>query len=120
MAVLLVAPLAIVMSKALGLYDRDQYVVRRTTVDEIPSILQLSTFYALFVWLSESVLLRGYLTRRRCSRCWARTSPCSWSGGPCPGSRCGPRPRRSAASWSDPRTTARRTARKLTGSPGSR
>jgi exopolysaccharide biosynthesis polyprenyl glycosylphosphotransferase len=62
-AILLLAPLVVGVSKALGLYDRDQYVVRHTTIDEIPSILQLSTFVVLFVWLTEDVLLTGSLTR---------------------------------------------------------
>ena len=62
-AAIVLAPLVVGVSKALGLYDRDQYVVRRTTIDEIPTLLQLSTFYALFVWLTEAILLTGFLTR---------------------------------------------------------
>ncbi len=117
-AVLLVAPLAIVMSKALGLYDRDQYVVRRTTVDEIPSILQLSTFYALFVWLSESVLLRGFLTRPQVFALLATHVTMLLAG------RWLARSALLAATSPErclvvgPADTARRTARKLADSPG--
>ncbi len=104
LAAIVLAPLVVGMSKALGLYDRDQYVVRRTTIDEIPTLLQLSAFYALFVWLTEAILLRGFLTRPQvfallvthvtvlvAGRWLARIATASRDR------------RRSAASWSDPR-----------------
>ncbi|MGH2876979.1 MAG: exopolysaccharide biosynthesis polyprenyl glycosylphosphotransferase, partial [Solirubrobacteraceae bacterium] len=56
-------PLVVLVAKALGLYDRDRDIVRKTTIDEIPSILCLSVLYAMGVWLGESVLLRGRLDR---------------------------------------------------------
>ena len=43
----LIAPLVVVASKAIGLYDRDQHTLRKTTVDELPSILHIAVFYAL-------------------------------------------------------------------------
>ncbi len=60
---LLVAPFVILTAKLLGLYDRDANTLRKTTVDEFPTILQFSIIYALFVWLTEAVLLRGGLGR---------------------------------------------------------
>jgi exopolysaccharide biosynthesis polyprenyl glycosylphosphotransferase len=62
-AVALVAPFVVLISKAIGLYDRDQHVLRKTTIDEVPSILQLSVLYALAVWFAESVLFAGRLER---------------------------------------------------------
>jgi exopolysaccharide biosynthesis polyprenyl glycosylphosphotransferase len=59
----LLAPLIVVAAKAIGLYDRDQHVLRKTTIDEVPSILYLAILYALVVWLAEVVLFTGYLTR---------------------------------------------------------
>ena len=61
--VLLVGPFVILASKALGLYDRDQHVLRKATLDEAPSILQLSVLYALAVWFAEVFLFAGKLTR---------------------------------------------------------
>ncbi|HTU96513.1 MAG TPA: sugar transferase [Solirubrobacteraceae bacterium] len=61
-AVLLV-PFVIFAAKAIGLYDRDQHVVRKTTLDEVPSLLYLSVLYALTVWLTEEFLFQGWLTR---------------------------------------------------------
>ncbi len=59
----LIAPLIVVACKAIGLYDRDQHILRKTTLDELPSILHISVFYALAVWLTQSVVLTGSLGR---------------------------------------------------------
>ena len=64
LSAVLVAPLIIVASKAIGLYDRDQHILRKTTIDELPSILHLSVFYALAVWLSETFLARRLASSR--------------------------------------------------------
>jgi exopolysaccharide biosynthesis polyprenyl glycosylphosphotransferase len=61
--IVLLFPFAIIAAKAIGLYDRDQHVLRKTTIDEIPSIFYLSVLYALTVWLAETVLFNGYLAR---------------------------------------------------------
>ncbi len=62
-AAVLVAPFVLLMSKAIGLYDRDQHLLRKTTIDEAPSIFQLSVFYALAVWLAQVLLFDGRLVR---------------------------------------------------------
>ena len=59
----LVAPFVLVASKVIGLYDRDQHLLRKTTLDEMPQILYLSVVLALTTWLTETVVLHGYLTR---------------------------------------------------------
>jgi exopolysaccharide biosynthesis polyprenyl glycosylphosphotransferase len=60
---ILIAPIVVVGGKVIGLYDRDQHVVRKTTIDELPSLVCLSVVYVLTLWLCEAVLLRGYLER---------------------------------------------------------
>jgi exopolysaccharide biosynthesis polyprenyl glycosylphosphotransferase len=60
---ILLVPIVLVAGKVIGLYDRDQHVVHKTTIDEAPSLLCLSVVYALTVWLCEAVVLRGYLFR---------------------------------------------------------
>lgn len=62
-SVLLIAPFVLVTSKAIGLYDCDQNRVRKTTVDELPSILYLSLVYTLAIWLAEEWVLDGWLVR---------------------------------------------------------
>jgi len=60
---LALAPLVIVLSKAIGLYDRDQYRLRKSTIDEVPSLLNFAVFFALGVWLAEATLFGGSLDR---------------------------------------------------------
>ena len=61
--VVLLAPFVVLLAKTIGLYDRDQYVLRKTTIEEAPSILYLSLLYALIVWIGEALLLNGWLDR---------------------------------------------------------
>jgi exopolysaccharide biosynthesis polyprenyl glycosylphosphotransferase len=56
-------PLILLASKGIGLYDRDQHILHKTTIDELPAILQLSVFFVIAVWLGEAVVLRGWLER---------------------------------------------------------
>jgi exopolysaccharide biosynthesis polyprenyl glycosylphosphotransferase len=56
-------PLAIVVSKAIGLYDRDENLLRKTTLDEAPGLLTVSAFYAFIVWLAAPLLVNGHLGR---------------------------------------------------------
>jgi hypothetical protein len=51
LATILVAPFVVLASKVIGLYDRDEDVVRKTTIEEAPSILHLAVLYALTAWL---------------------------------------------------------------------
>jgi exopolysaccharide biosynthesis polyprenyl glycosylphosphotransferase len=60
---LLLVPLVLLTGKLVGLYDRDQHVLRKTTIDEAPAILYLSVVYALGAWLCEAVLFHGELVR---------------------------------------------------------
>lgn len=59
----LTVPFVLLTSKVLGLYDRDQNLMRKTTIDEAPSIFYLAVIYALGVWLCEVFLFEKYLFR---------------------------------------------------------
>src|ERR1700744_1837388 len=77
---ILVAPFVLLASKVIGLYDRDQHLLRKTTLDEMPAILYLSVVFALTTWLTETIVLHGYLTRPQvftltlCSFCFISLS----------------------------------------------
>ncbi|MGH2869805.1 MAG: sugar transferase [Solirubrobacteraceae bacterium] len=58
-----IAPVLVLVAKAIGLYDRDQYMLRKTTIDEAPSVLNLAVFYALTLWLAQGLLFNGWLAR---------------------------------------------------------
>jgi exopolysaccharide biosynthesis polyprenyl glycosylphosphotransferase len=62
-AAVLVAPFTVLASKALGLYDRDQHIVRKTTIDEVPALIYLSVLIAMSVWLAQGAVLDGGLDR---------------------------------------------------------
>src|SRR3954454_11712805 len=47
LAVFAALPVVILVSKAVGLYDRDGSVLHKTTLDEVPKLFQVSTMYAL-------------------------------------------------------------------------
>jgi len=56
------APLCLVIAaKAAGLYDRDELVLRRSTVDELPNLAQLSVLVAFVAWIGESIIISGEL-----------------------------------------------------------
>ena len=46
---LLFVPLIVAIHKIAGLYDRDDLVLRRSTLDEMPALLQVSSVYTLIV-----------------------------------------------------------------------
>jgi exopolysaccharide biosynthesis polyprenyl glycosylphosphotransferase len=60
---LIVLPMAIAVGKVAGLYDRDENLISKTTLDELPLLFQVATVYALLFWLCEPVLLRGSVGR---------------------------------------------------------
>jgi exopolysaccharide biosynthesis polyprenyl glycosylphosphotransferase len=59
----LLVPLVVVLSKAIGLYDRDQHRLHKSTLDEMPWICNMAVFFALGVWLAEAVFVNGSLDR---------------------------------------------------------
>jgi exopolysaccharide biosynthesis polyprenyl glycosylphosphotransferase len=56
-------PLIVLGAKLFGLYDRDEAVIRKTTLDEVPKLFQVATLCALVAWLAERPLGYGQLTR---------------------------------------------------------
>ena len=70
-------PILVVCAKLSGLYDRDEALLRKTTLDEAPKLFQLATLVALVClagragcsWAGTST------ATRRCS-CGSRWRPC--------------------------------------------
>jgi exopolysaccharide biosynthesis polyprenyl glycosylphosphotransferase len=56
-------PFLTLLSKAIGLYDRDENLLRKTTLDEAPGVFAVSAFFAFCVWLGGPVLVAGHLGR---------------------------------------------------------
>jgi exopolysaccharide biosynthesis polyprenyl glycosylphosphotransferase len=60
----LTLPLALLGGKLFGLYDRDASVLRKTTLDELPRLVQAATLYTLVGWLTGGLVVGDALTRR--------------------------------------------------------
>jgi exopolysaccharide biosynthesis polyprenyl glycosylphosphotransferase len=69
-AAALFVPLAVFVSKAIGLYDRDELLLRKTTLDDVPALVQLTTAYTLLAWLASPVLIEGNLSRTQALGLW--------------------------------------------------
>jgi exopolysaccharide biosynthesis polyprenyl glycosylphosphotransferase len=60
---LAVAPLAVVAAKVAGLYDRDEHLVHKTTLDEVPSLFQVAIASTLTIWLLDDVFASEPLSK---------------------------------------------------------
>lgn len=56
-------PLVILLSKVMALYDRDELVFHKSTLDEAPKLFELAGLYTLLLWLLQPVLISGTFTR---------------------------------------------------------
>jgi len=59
----LALPIYVVFAKLLGLYDRDELVLHKSTLDEAPAVFQLATFFLLFIWLGERFVQYGAFSK---------------------------------------------------------
>jgi exopolysaccharide biosynthesis polyprenyl glycosylphosphotransferase len=69
-ASLLALPVIVLASKIMGLYDRDELLLRKTTMDEAPAIFQLATAYTLVFWLLDDVFVDGSLSKAQVLVMW--------------------------------------------------
>jgi exopolysaccharide biosynthesis polyprenyl glycosylphosphotransferase len=63
-------PLLLIGAKLLGLYDRDETLLRRTTLDEAPKLFQLATLCTLVALLAGRLVVAGTLDRREALFLW--------------------------------------------------
>jgi exopolysaccharide biosynthesis polyprenyl glycosylphosphotransferase len=66
---LTVAPL-VLGAKLLGLYDRDDSLLRKTTLEEAPKLFQLATLSTLVAWLTSGLVGRHDMTRHQALLMW--------------------------------------------------
>jgi len=67
-------PILVVGAKIAGLYDRDETLLRKTTLDEAPRLFELATLCALVAWLTGGLLVRGALDRHEALFLWLALS----------------------------------------------
>ena len=63
-------PILVLCAKLTGLYDRDETLLRKTTLDEAPKLFQLATLCALVAWLAGGLLVSGTLDRHEALFLW--------------------------------------------------
>jgi hypothetical protein len=68
---LLALPLVLVVGKITGLYDRDEHLIRKTTLDEVPTLFWVATLYALLIWLAGELIVDGQFGRDQAVGVWA-------------------------------------------------
>ena len=68
--VLLAMPVAIFASKVGRLYERDELVLKKTTLDEAPTLLQITGLFALIVFLGQDAFVHKGLTPLIVAELW--------------------------------------------------
>ncbi len=63
-------PLLLIGAKLLGLYDRDETLLRKTTLDEAPKLFQLATLCTLVALLAGRLVVAGTLDRKEALFLW--------------------------------------------------
>jgi exopolysaccharide biosynthesis polyprenyl glycosylphosphotransferase len=63
-------PILLVCAKISGLYDRDETLIRKTTLEEAPKLFQVATLCALVAWLAGGLIVDGTLDRREALFLW--------------------------------------------------
>ncbi|MGN6372922.1 MAG: sugar transferase [Solirubrobacteraceae bacterium] len=64
-------PAVVPLAKIIGLYDRDELLLRKSTLDEAPGVLRLATTYTLLLWLFAPMLVVGKFYRDQIILLWA-------------------------------------------------
>jgi exopolysaccharide biosynthesis polyprenyl glycosylphosphotransferase len=68
---LVMAPIVVVASKLMGLYDRDELIIKKTTLEESGALFQLASVFALLTWLLDGMITDGYISNRQVLGLWA-------------------------------------------------
>ena len=67
----LLLPLVVFVGKVAGLYDRDQSLIRKASLDEFPKLFQVATLYTLIVVIAGETVVRGPLGGDQALALWA-------------------------------------------------
>jgi exopolysaccharide biosynthesis polyprenyl glycosylphosphotransferase len=67
---LLALPLVLIAGKAQNLYDRDEQLINKTTIDQGPGLFHLATLYALIVFLAQDSFVEGELAGHQVVLVW--------------------------------------------------
>jgi len=63
-------PILWLAAKIIGLYDRDELLLRKTTLDEVPTVFQLATLCTMLCWLAHGEVYSGPFKARDALFLW--------------------------------------------------
>ncbi len=63
-------PILLIAAKMTGLYDRDETLLRKTTLDEAPRLFQLATLLTVLAWLGGGAVFHGGIGRQSALILW--------------------------------------------------
>ena len=69
-ATVLEIPILLIAAKMTGLYDRDETLLRKTTLDEAPRLFQLATLCTVLAWLAGGAVFEGGIGRQSALILW--------------------------------------------------
>jgi exopolysaccharide biosynthesis polyprenyl glycosylphosphotransferase len=69
-AALAALPLVVLASKVAGLYDRDEHLLRKTTLEEAPALFQTATVCTLLAFMLDKSIAPGGLTKPQLAALW--------------------------------------------------
>ena len=67
---LLSLPLVVLTAKVQSLYDRDELLINKTTLEETPQLFQLATLYAVLFMVLQGSFIDGHLSTRQFLVLW--------------------------------------------------
>jgi hypothetical protein len=62
--------MVIAVCKVAGLYDRDEHLLHKTTLDEAPAIFRVAGLYTLLAFLAGGAIVEGNLGREQAAILW--------------------------------------------------
>lgn len=62
--------LFVAVAKITGLYDRDEHLLHRTTLDEAPALFGLATTSTLLLWFANGLVVDGVFSRAQILGTW--------------------------------------------------
>ena len=63
-------PLVVLVGKLAGLYDRDEHLVKKGTLDEAPQLFWVATLYTLIIYLAGDYVVEGPFGRDQALGLW--------------------------------------------------
>ena len=68
--VLVAMPIVVLVAKIGGLYERDELVLKKTTLDEAPKLLQIAGLFALLVFIGQNRFVHAAMTPELVAELW--------------------------------------------------